>query len=73
MVYVPLQKKARPDVVNSMGLPEVLWCGITAYFLFRIWLRKLQDQADSGVENISTLTDTATAETTGRNRETRGG
>ena len=32
MVYVPLQKKARPDVVNSMGLPEVLWCGIHSVF-----------------------------------------
>ena len=32
VVYVPLQKKARPDVVNSMGLPEVLWCGIHSVF-----------------------------------------
>lgn len=29
---VPLQKKARPDVVNSTGLPGVLWCGIHTVF-----------------------------------------
>lgn len=31
-VIVPLQKKARPDVVNSTGLPGVLWCGIHTVF-----------------------------------------
>ena len=30
--HVPLQKKARPDVVNSTGLPCVLWCGIHTVF-----------------------------------------
>ena len=29
---VPLQKKARPDVVNSTGQPGVLWCGIHTVF-----------------------------------------
>ncbi len=29
---LPLQKKARPDVVNSTGLPGVLWCGIHTVF-----------------------------------------
>ena len=32
IVTVPLQKKARPDVVNSTGLPGVLWCGIHTVF-----------------------------------------
>ena len=32
VVTVPLQKKARPDVVNSTGLPGVLWCGIHTVF-----------------------------------------
>lgn len=32
IVTVPLQKKARPDVVNSTGMPGVLWCGIHTVF-----------------------------------------
>ena len=30
--YVPLSKKARPDVVNITGKPEVLWCGVHSVF-----------------------------------------
>lgn len=32
VVTMPLQKKARPDVVNSTGQPGVLWCGIHTVF-----------------------------------------